>query len=300
MRELRGTVHRGISARRRIVVLVEAAEIAGVDAGVATGPAERSLIDRRLNRHVCGERRSDSERGQRDACEQKLFHDVPRIPDRPMSGSVVGHHRPAAEPVIEPEPRDVLVEAVVVHDGRERERTVVRAGVTDAAEIDVEILGLHRPIAERGPFETGADGPADPRLIVRCCVGGAAGREEDRVFVLQIREGDTAGEVEHPCAERGETGIRPAGAAADGAEPVASDAFGDGVAEQSGRGVLRLIDSGVGEVALDAPDRHTRLIVAAELAACRDAGGPVRPDHRRDVCNRVLAEASRIRCPGDI
>src|ERR1041385_4520215 len=125
------------------------------------------------------------------SCEVRLAQPSPAGEDR------------TAELVVQAGPDDVFLEGDVV-----RWRACEAGRAIEAAEIDVEIFELGRPVAEEGIFDASAQGPAGP--------GRAAARRRRIVVVrLYVAEGHAAGDVRqeainriaHAAANRGEPAL---------------------------------------------------------------------------------------------
>src|SRR4051794_15070113 len=120
-----------------------------------------------------------------------------------LAGLEPGENR-AGELIVQAGANDVLGEADVVHRRSD--------GGVEAAEVDVEIFELRRPIAHEGVFDAGADGPAE-LVAGRRGQGRSASGDGARLDVAvcaargDIRQPTVEG-IADPAAEGGKPGAR--------------------------------------------------------------------------------------------
>jgi hypothetical protein len=142
----------------------------------------------------------------------------------------------ASELVVQTRPYDVFVKLHVR----------AASGAGELAEIDIEILGLDRPIRREGVFRAAAHGPAGARVVL----GGEAGD-----IRFHVAKGGAGRHIGH------ETVDRVAEAPTHGAEPIALR-FAD-----AGDAGSTTLDALPIEIAFDAEHRLAELIIVAEGAA---------------------------------
>src|SRR5687768_15534438 len=158
--------------------------------------------------------------------------------------------------VIQAAPDHVLAEIDVVDD--RRGETGVKV-----TEVDVEVFDLGRPAAEEGVFKTAAYRPAHARVASRKDRPGIDARAH-------------AAERGATCDVGQESIESIAGAQSRGAEPAVR-----GFAGQAQTAVNAAFDVGPREVAFQAPDERSGLVIVAKRAADDEAGRLIL--HRRDV-----------------
>ncbi len=190
--------------------------------------------------------------------------------------SVFRDHR-SAELVVDAGAHDVRAQVgrVCIDVGREGDRRGKRcevgAGRGVATEVDIEILGLHRPAVHQRILCAAADGPTHLCLRDRCGFRSRCERIGEAEIALHIGHGETTGDIEQPVV-RGDADAR-----AEREKPVARHRGVDG--EAGGRaagvdsgGAGRLLQSEIIEVGLKTINEIAHLPVVAGGQAAGEAG----------------------------